>query len=61
MSSRNDPFNFTYLKCEDCGSTSDLYMNRFRDNVKCLECINKLLKKAEEKILLTMIEVEIEE
>ena len=59
---RNDPYQFRAAFCEDCESTTDLYINRFRDNVKCISCINKILEAAKvETVQIDVIEVEIEE
>lgn len=46
---KDDPFYFDALLCEDCGSTQEVYSHRFNDNVKCLRCVNDLMRAAEPK------------
>ena len=45
---KNNLFYFDSVKCDECGSTEDVYKNRYNEQCLCNVCINKKLKESED-------------
>lgn len=49
MNANVNPYYFTSVKCDECGSSKEVYKNRYTDNLLCIDCLNKQLNEVAPK------------
>lgn len=47
MKSKENPVYFETMMCS-CGESEGLLKHKFTDEVQCVECVNNLMREAEE-------------